>query len=203
MIRTTQFLLGFISYLFVVLPYVRRVKGRFPRQRRIYVCNHTSLLDTVVIGGLFWSHRRLPVLVLGDKSTWRESFLRRLLSSRVGYLIDRGKPAKSRLKELQEFGRRVEKFNLLVFPEGTRGDGTDVGECHPGIYTIAKAARVPLVPVFIENMAAVSTKESRFRPLRGLRRITVHVGEEFALGKESRAEFLASLRERIRSVPRT
>jgi 1-acyl-sn-glycerol-3-phosphate acyltransferase len=52
-----------------------------------------------------------------------------------------------------------------------------VGPCQAGIYHIAQEARVPMVPVFIENMQFVSTKTGRFHPIGGLRKVEVHFGE--------------------------
>jgi len=199
-ILLAQLLLGLCAYLMVVLPYVRGVCGRFPKGRRLYVCNHVSLLDTLVLGGVLWSRRRVPILVLGDKATWHASLLLRLLSSRVGFLIDREGPPREMLRGLKEYAGRIERFHLVVFPEGTRGDGGDVAECQPGLYTIAKACGVPIVPIYLDGMAKVSTKHSRFRPLRGLRRVTVRIGEEFELGDASRDEFLTAVRERLRQL---
>jgi len=196
-----QQFLGFLAYVFVVLPYVRRIEGQLPRSRRVYVCNHVSLLDTIVLGGIFWSRRRVPILVLGDRATWGESLLRRLLSSRVGYLIERDRPSsRERLEALHRFARRIDRFHLIVFPEGTRGDGTRVQECQPGIHKVALSAGVPLVPVAIRNMQAVSTKGGRFRPLAGLRRVTVRFGEEFGVAGADRDAFVATVRERIRDL---
>jgi 1-acyl-sn-glycerol-3-phosphate acyltransferase len=193
-----QQFLGLLAYVFVVLPYVRRVEGKLPRARRVYVCNHVSLLDTIVLGGIFWSRRRVPVLVLGDRRTWHRSFLRRLLSSHVGYLIERDRPSsRERLEALHHFAQRIDRFHLIVFPEGTRGDGTAVLECQPGIHVIAASAGVPIVPIAIRNMQAVSTKGGRFRPLAGLRRVTVRFGEEFGVEAADRDAFLQTVRERI------
>jgi len=198
-----QAILTIPCYCFALL-YVRRVKGLGALSRgtrRLFVCNHTSLLDTLVFGGILGSRARLPLLVLGDRGTWRRNRVRQFLASRTGFLIERGPFNKARIEELRAFGRS--DFHLLVFPEGTRGDGKTVQECHPGIYFVAKAARMPIVPVFIEGMARVSSKKGRFHPLRGLRAVTVHVGAE-VLPEEyenlSRAEFTRWVRERIRSA---
>ena len=68
----------------------------------------------------------------------------------------------------------------MVFPEGTRGDGVNVGTCQPGIYYIAQEARLPIVPVFFENMQLVSTKSGGFHPFTGLRKVEVHFGAPLA-----------------------
>ena len=64
----------------------------------------------------------------------------------------------------------------MVFPEGTRGDGVNVAACQPGIFYIAQAARIPIIPVFIENMQLISTKTGKFHPFAGWRKVEVHFG---------------------------
>ena len=167
------------------------------------VCNHVSLLDTILLGGLCWRAGCYPILVLGDKQVWHASLLRRALSGPIGFLLERGKLNPNRIEELQTFGRASKEFQLIVFPEGTRGDGVHVGSCQPGIYFIAQEARVPLLPVFIENMQLVSTKRGRFHPVAGLRKVEVHFGEPIAPERYlmlPRDEFLEFVRQSIASA---
>ena len=102
-----QALLGALCYLCFVLPYTRRVRGLagVSRERRLYVVNHVSLLDTILLGGIFWSRARLPILVLGDRDVWHQSRIHRLLSARVGYLIERGRTARGLLRQLRAYGQ--------------------------------------------------------------------------------------------------
>jgi 1-acyl-sn-glycerol-3-phosphate acyltransferase len=201
-----QTLLGIGAYAALALPYLRRAHGLQrlnPRQRYLFVSNHVSLLDTILLGALAWRSRCYPILALGDKHVWHASWLKRALSSRIGFLLERGKLNPNRMAELQAFGRASKEFHLLVFPEGTRGDGVNVAPCQPGIYHIAQEARLPIVPVFIENMQLISTKRGRFHPFRGLRKVEVHFGEPIAsenylaLPRETFTEFI---RERIASL---
>jgi 1-acyl-sn-glycerol-3-phosphate acyltransferase len=209
--RFTQSLLGLGAFVFLALPYLRRVHGMErlnPRLRYLFVSNHVSLLDTILLGALAWRSRCYPILVLGDKSVWHASALKKLLSSRIGFLLERGKLNPNRMRELQAFGRAGAEFHLLVFPEGTRGAGIHVATCQPGIYYIAQEARVPIVPVFIENMQFVSTKSGGFHPLGGLRKVEVHYGEPMApesylaLSREEFTEFVREKISALRPTPR-
>src|SRR5437016_2509995 len=168
-----QALLGVGAWVALGLPYLRRTPGLArlqPQQRYLFVANHVSLLDTILLGGLCWRSGCYPILVLGDKNVWQASWIKRLLSSRIGFLLERGKLNPGRIRELQMFGQASAQFNLVVFPEGTRGDGLHVGPCQPGVYYVAQEARVPIVPVFFHNMQLVSTKTGRFYPPSGLRK---------------------------------
>ena len=204
-----QSLLGLGAYCFLALPYLRRTHG-LERLRRnqccLLVCNHVSLLDTILLGALAWRSGCYPILVLGDKHVWHASWVRKVLSGPIGFLLERGKLNPKRIEELQAFGRASKEFQLIVFPEGTRGDGIHVGPCQPGIHYIAQEARVPILPVFIENMQRVSTKTGRFHPFAGLRKVEVHFGEPIM--PESylmlpRDDFLDLVRQSIASVPAT
>ena len=204
-----QALLGLGAYGVLALPYLRRTHG-LDRLRRnqcyLLVCNHVSLLDTILLGALSWRSGCYPILVLGDKHVWHASWVRKILSGPIGFLLERGKLNPKRIEELQAFGRASKEFQLIVFPEGTRGDGIHVGPCQPGIHYIAHEARVPIVPVFIENMQLVSTKTGRFHPFAGLRKVEVHFGEPIAPERYlmlPRDEFLELVRQSIASAPVT
>ena len=204
---SAQAILGFILHVLLALPFLRRTYGLArlrPSQRHLLVINHISLLDTLLIASLCWRTRCYPILVLGDKNIWHASWVRRLLSRHTAFLLERGKLNPRRIEELQAFGCAGKDFQLIVFPEGTRGDGVNVATCQPGIYFIAQAARIPIVPVFIENMQLISTKTGRFHPLRGWRKVEVHFGEpippEIYLAMP-RKEFLEFVRQSIASAP--
>jgi len=202
----SQFLLGLGATLLFALPYLRRTHGlgRLDSRRRyLFVVNHVSLLDTILLGGLCWRCGCYPILVLGDKPTWQASWIKRALSRCIGFLLERKKINPDRLRELQTFGQAGRYFHLVVFPEGTRGDGIRVAPCQPGLFYIAQAARVPIVPVFIENMQFVSTKTGKFHPVGGLRKVEVHFGEPIAAADYlplSRDEFGEFVRHRIAAL---
>ena len=199
----TQSVLGLILHLLLAVPFLRRAHGLarlHPQQRHLLVSNHISLLDSLVIAALCWRTRCYPILVLGDKNVWHASWVRRLLSRSTAFLLERGKLNPNRIRELQAFGCAGQDFQLIVFPEGTRGDGVNVAPCQPGIYFIAQAARIPIVPIFIENMQLISTKTGRFHFFRGWRKVEVHIGEPIAPEKYlpmPREEFLEFVRQSI------
>jgi 1-acyl-sn-glycerol-3-phosphate acyltransferase len=204
--RREQRPVGRFCRLAILFPFVRRMHGFEkinPAQRYLFVCNHISLLDALVIGGHMIRHQNSPTLILADKKTWDESWGRRAISRPVGFLLERGKTSISLIKELQAFGRAGENYNLIVFPEGTRGNGVDVAECQPGIHYIAQAARLPMVPVFIKNMQLVSTKSGPFRWFSGLNKVEVFFGD--AIAPEDylslpREEFPKFVREKIHAT---
>jgi 1-acyl-sn-glycerol-3-phosphate acyltransferase len=205
----TQSVLGLILHLLLALPFLRRahmLAQLDPQQRHLLVINHISLLDSLLIAALCWRSGCYPILVLGDKIVWHASWVRRFLSRQTAFLLERGKLNPNRIRELQAFGRAGQDFQLIVFPEGTRGDGINVAPCQAGIYFIAQAAQIPIVPIFIENMQLISTKTGRFHLFRGWRKVEVYFGE--AIPAEtylpmSREEFLEFVRQKIAAAKRT
>jgi 1-acyl-sn-glycerol-3-phosphate acyltransferase len=201
-----QFLLGLGATLFFALPYLRKAHGLGrlnPRQRYLFVVNHVSLLDTILMGALCWRSGCYPILVLGDRGTWHASWIKRKLSQPIGFLLERGRINPDRLRELQAFGRASRQFHLVVYPEGTRGDGVQVARCQPGLYHIAQEAQLPMVPVFITNMQLVSTKTGRFHLLGGLRKVEVHFGEPITAAQYlplARDEFSELVRHSITAL---
>ena len=79
-------------------------------------------------------------------------------------------------------------------------DGVNVATCQPGIFHISQEARLPIVPIFIENMQLISTKTGRFHLLAGWRKVEAHFGEAIAPEKYlalPREEFTEFVREKI------
>jgi len=202
-LKAIQAVMGIFAWLLLALPYGRRVHGleKLDNNRRyLFVSNHVSLLDTILLGAVLSRSGNYPILVLGDKSVWSTSWIKRALSRPIGFLLDRGKLNPGRIRELRKYAQLVRQFNLVVFPEGTRGNGIDVAECQPGIYYVAQEARATIVPIFIENMQLVSTKKGKFHPISGLRKIETHFGgpipPEVYL-KMERREFTEFVRQKI------
>jgi 1-acyl-sn-glycerol-3-phosphate acyltransferase len=105
--------------------------------------------------------RRIPIL---GWSMWMAGFV----------FIDRKSPAAAkrsidRAAEIVKAGRSV-----VIFPEGTRGDGRSLLPFKKGGFLLAIQAGVPVVPIAIQGSAATLPKHTWF-PRGG--RIEVRIGE--------------------------
>jgi len=125
--------------------------------------NHVSYLDPVVVG--ISTHRR--VHFMAKKELFRNPLVGWLLHGLQAYPVTRERVDPSTLKRtlsLLAAGNVV-----LMFPEGTRGDGRTLGPAKPGIAVIAARSGAPVVPVFhwgAEQVLPRGGRRMRRGPLR-------------------------------------
>ena len=97
---------------------------------------------------------------------------------------------------LDEIGQR---YSLIVFPEGGRGSGAEIGEFKSGLYYLCKKRPdLELVPVHIDNMNRILPK-GEILPVPLLSCLSfgtpMHVGEE-----EPKKEFLEIARKAVNDL---
>jgi 1-acyl-sn-glycerol-3-phosphate acyltransferase len=134
---------------------VRWIDSQPDTCQRVYFANHTSHLDAIVV----WS--ALPRVVreltrpVAAKDYWSKGRIRRYLATEVfnALLIDRTQikvhhsPVDAMIREIGNY------YSLIVFPEGGRSDGPEIGEFKSGLFYLAKKRPdLELIPVHIDNM---------------------------------------------------
>jgi len=123
--------------------------------QRVYFANHTSHLDAIVIWSALPPEIRLMTRPVAAKDYWTAGRIRYYLATRVfnALLIDRTeiKVHQSPVDVMiREIGHR---YSLIVFPEGGRTTGEEVGEFKSGLYYLSKKRPdLELIPVYIDNM---------------------------------------------------
>ncbi|HSB72227.1 MAG TPA: lysophospholipid acyltransferase family protein [Candidatus Methylomirabilis sp.] len=116
-----------------------RVPGTGPV---ILAPNHVSYLDPVLVGVSI----RRRVHFMAKKELFRNRLAAWFLRGLQAYPVARGRLDPSTLKHALSLLKNGEV--LLIFPEGTRGDGRTLGPAKPGIAAVAARAGAPVVPVF-------------------------------------------------------
>lgn len=134
---------------------------------RIYYANHSSLLDTVIIWGSVPAEFRHSVRIVGAADYWLASSFRSYIARRIfnAILIDRSYPGDNsqiRNNALCLMNDALKKAqSLIIFPEGTRGNGEKISCFKSGLWHLArKNPGVELVPVYLENLNRVLPKGS-------------------------------------------
>ena len=123
--------------------------------QRVYFANHTSHLDAIVLWSALPPEIRALARPVGAKDYWTAGPVRRYLSGKVfnALLIDRKKikvhqsPVDLMIREISH------KYSLIIFPEGGRSSGPDIGRFKSGLYYLSKKRPdLELIPVHIDNM---------------------------------------------------
>lgn len=174
-------------------------------KQRIYYANHTSHLDAVVVWAALPSGIRKLLRPVAAKDYWEKSLLRKYFSKQIfnSILVERKISEGFQHSVYDSFAKITTEmgnaYSLLVFPEGTRGDGKTIGPFKSGLYHLARLRPdVELVPVFIENMNRIMPK-GEFLPVPMLG--SVIFGKPIHLGEgESKKDFLERAKNTLQGM---
>jgi 1-acyl-sn-glycerol-3-phosphate acyltransferase len=175
--------------------------------QRVYIANHSSHLDFIVLWSSLPAALRARTRPVAGRDYWERSALRRYLASRVfkALLIDRqpaldtvpgSRVAASRAAIEQMAAALAEGSSLILFPEGTRGAGDAIAPFRSGLYHLAlRQPNAEIVPVHLANLNRILPK-GEVLPAPLLSRVTF--GPAFQLGAgEDKDVFLARARESV------
>ncbi len=137
---------GLARCFFIALGGVR-VTGfeKIPKGAFLLASNHRSYFDGPLIGCL------LPGATgfLAKEELFRKPLLGSLLRRLNAIPIRRGRMDRSALRAARSALRQA--LPLLIFPEGTRTKGLQLGKPHAGVAWLARQAHVPVVPARIRG----------------------------------------------------
>lgn len=130
-------------------------------RQRVYFANHTSHLDALVIWASLPSNVREMTRPVAARDYWMKNKLRLYLANNIfnALLIERKKPTAhdNPLADMPEALSRSQ--SLIIFPEGTRQDGSEMAPFKGGLFHLAKdCPGVELVPVMVENLNRILPK---------------------------------------------
>ena len=186
---------------------VRRIGFEPDERQRIYFANHTSHLDFVLVWSALPRAVRVLTRPVAAKDYW-ERGLRRYLAREVfnAVLVDRvGQailPASQREDPIHVLLEGLgERHSLIFFPEGTRGDGTQIAQFKSGLYRLGKERPdLELVPVYIDNLNRVLPK-GEFVPVPMLASVSFGAPMRVENGEE-KPDFLDRARRAILELRR-
>jgi 1-acyl-sn-glycerol-3-phosphate acyltransferase len=185
-------------------PSVRWVNIRPATRQRVYFANHTSHLDFVVLWSVLPRKLRAMTRPVAAKDYWNSGLRKRIavnafhavLVERGGKNAERDRTAAAR-NTLEELVEALEAgYSLIVFPEGTRGNGLEVGPFKSGIYHLwCRRPDVQFVPVHLSNLNRILPK-GEFLPVPVISRVVF--GAALKLDKnETKESFLRKAREAV------
>jgi 1-acyl-sn-glycerol-3-phosphate acyltransferase len=192
-----------IAYLVRVLTGAR-VRWLAPPRNgtpKVYFANHTSHLDALVLWASLPAALRERTRAAAARDYWGAGRVRRFLAQRAFHavLIER-KEVRREANPLAALLEVLERGDsLILFPEGTRGDGERIGPFKGGLYHLARhRPDVELVPVHIDNLNRILPKgEFLVLPLLSC----IRFGAPLALEQgESRERFLERAENAVRDL---
>jgi len=171
---------------------VRGLEHLDPKQRYVFVANHNSQLDIPALLAA------LPVRfrMFAKASLFSVPFIGWYMR-RVGYVpVPKGGGA----TDLRyAAGQILSGSSMLVFPEGTRTEETELARFRKGGFHLARNAGVPLVPVAVINSGRLFPRGKIWVNL-GL--VEVRMGQPIASDEsESLAELAERCRQRVAELP--
>ena len=160
-------------------PSVRWVNVRPSTRQRVYFANHTSHLDFVVLWSVLPRKLRSMTRPVAAKDYWSSGLRKRIavnafravLVERGGKTAETDRAAAAR-NTLEDLVQALEQgYSLIVFPEGTRGNGLEVGPFKSGIYHLwRRRPDVQFVPVHLSNLNRILPK-GEFLPVPVISRV--------------------------------
>ncbi len=169
--------------------------------QRVYFANHTSHLDAIVLWSALPQAVRLLTRPVAAKDYWTAGRIRRYMATEMfnAILIDRTEikvhqsPVDMMIREIGQ------RYSLIVFPEGGRSDGREIGEFKSGLYYLCKRRPdLELIPVHIDNMNRILPR-GQVLPVPLLSCITF--GPPLWLERnEAKVEFLGRARDAVRRL---
>lgn len=122
----------------------------------VFIYNHRNQVDPVIAGSLVGDNW----IAVAKKELEKDPIMRTLGRVLDGVFIDRddSEAALESLRTLEERARNG--LSILMAPEGTRLDTTEVGPFKKGPFRIAMTVGIPVVPIVIRNAEMVAARNS-------------------------------------------
>ena len=122
----------------------------------VFIFNHRNQVDPVIAGKLVSDN----FTSVGKKELENDPLMGTIGKLMDAAFIDRDNPkaAVEALQKLEELARKG--LSILIAPEGTRLDTTEVGPFKKGPFRMAMSAGIPIVPIVIRNAEVIAARDS-------------------------------------------
>lgn len=154
--------------------------GTLPKENRIlYAINHRSLLDIIVMEHIFATANKSGTWIA--KQELFDAFYGKffLYSGCMSVDLNNGKGLLKFFKTMKKTLKKVNDLNIYIFPEGERYKGQGVKEFQSGAAKIAKANKLKIVPIYIDDRLETVFQDSPFKEQRVIK---VYIGDIISEG---------------------
>ncbi|GAB7143359.1 phosphatase [Mycobacterium riyadhense] len=126
------------------------------RRPAVFIFNHRNQVDPVIAGALV----RDNWVGVGKKELQNDPIMGTMGKLLDGVFIDRDDPVAAVETMHTVEDRAKNGLSIVIAPEGTRLDTTEVGPFKKGPFRIAMAVGIPIVPIVIRNAEVVASRNS-------------------------------------------
>lgn len=196
-----------MAFALIIKPFMAlfiglRVRGREHLARSepfVLIANHSSHLDTISLLSLFPLSRLRRIRPVAAADYFERNKLVSLFTRTLFNILPIAR--KNITTENNPLRRMREAIaagdSLIIFPEGTRGSGEEMGEFRSGVaHLIEKTPGVPIVPAYLVNMGR-SLPKGEFIPVPFF--CEIRVGAPRLL-QGSRQEITRALEDAVREL---
>ncbi len=153
-----------------------KIVGEIPQKDRIlYAINHRSLLDILVMENVFSrSHKNgtwIAKQELFDDPIYGKFFQ---YSGCISVDLENKRGLLTFFKKIKQTFEKVDDMNLYIFPEGERFKGDGLQKFQSGAQKIAKANKLDIVPVYINDKLE---KVFQAAPFKETYTVEVNIGD--------------------------
>ena len=122
----------------------------------VFIFNHRNQADPLIAGSLVNDN----FTSVGKKELEGDPIVGTIGKILDAAFIDRDDPQKAveGLRKVEDLARKG--LSILIAPEGTRLDTTEVGPFKKGPFRIAMSAGIPIVPIVIRNAEVIAARDS-------------------------------------------
>jgi 1-acyl-sn-glycerol-3-phosphate acyltransferase len=179
-----------------------RVRGREHLAKTapfILIANHSSHLDTISLLSLFPLGRLRCIRPVAAADYFeRNAFVAVMTKTLFNILPIARKNITTENNPLRRMREAIEAGDsIIIFPEGTRGSGSEIGEFRSGVaHLIEKVPTVPVVPAYLVNMGR-SLPKGEFIPVPFF--CEIRIGEPRVM-EGSRQEITKALELAVRGL---
>jgi len=166
------------GYSNLVLNYLNievKLVGTLPKKDKVlYAINHRSLLDIIVMEHIFSKFNKSGTWIAKQElfdAIYGDFFK---YSGCISVDLESGRGLLSFFKTIKQTLAKVDNLNIYIFPEGERYKGDGILKFQSGAAKIAKANKLDIVPVFINDKLEKVFQDA---PFEKPKIIEVHVGD--------------------------
>ncbi len=155
-LRTVQRVSELLLMITRTKVYVRGMDKLPQNEKFLFITNHQSWFDAIVC---CWTLRAYPVSFVLKKSLIGKFVLGKYLHACSYISLDR-ENAREGIKSINIGANKIKnnEASVLIFPEGTRSGGYEMGEFHNGSFKIATKANCPIVLCCLQNSFQVNKR---------------------------------------------